>query len=209
MRTETLNAIESYSTFNIPASFTTCLNSVLVNAKTRDRFSLEYISDLLSPDNMYSSLWALDKLRTETSRSYERLVCVGPDQIILIKWLLIHNMVLETTVTSTNDIEGLIANLVIGPKLQRFSNLTQAMYNQTTEDLVINLHEEKADSTWYDAVKPGTTCIIQTSNAKSLDNVNIVDSITELTKVYPMSGLVYAGTLVFPQHKRLMIIGIR
>jgi len=86
--------------------------------------------------------------------------------------------------------------------------------DKTRPDLIINTSSEHFDSMlWFDQIPKGKRVIIQGNNMKHDDHVVYTDSLDKFTKTYPLSNLLYSGTLDFSypdwSFTRFMAIGFK
>jgi len=79
-----------------------------------------------------------------------------------------------------------------------------------TVNCVINTSSEHMDShEWFESIRPGTLCLIQSNDLEIAEHVNIVGSIRELKSKYPLSTVLFAGSKNLDQYTRFMIIGLK
>jgi hypothetical protein len=83
-----------------------------------------------------------------------------------------------------------------------------------TPDLIINTSTEHFDSMeWFDRIRPGTRVILQGNNMPHDDHFIDSASLEDFIAHYPLSKIVYQGSLDFIYPKwsftRYMIIGIK
>lgn len=75
---------------------------------------------------------------------------------------------------------------------------------------VINTSSEHIDSDeWFDNIKSGTLCLIQSNNLDIEEHTNIVKSARDLGTRYPLTTAIFQGTRPFKTYQRFMIIGIK
>lgn len=81
-------------------------------------------------------------------------------------------------------------------------------------DLVINTSAEHfASVDWWHRISTGTRVAIQSNNMQHDDHFNTVNSLDEMLELYPVTQLLYSGSIEFEyselQFTRFMIIGIK
>ena len=74
---------------------------------------------------------------------------------------------------------------------------------------VVNLSSEHMPSDWFEKVKPGTQCVIQSNNLNIEDHINLCYSIEELKQKFPLSSICYENTMKLNVFTRYTISGIK
>jgi hypothetical protein len=77
-------------------------------------------------------------------------------------------------------------------------------------DAVINTSCEHMDTEWFDTADSDQLIIMQTNDSPDFDgHINTCESIEDMQTKYPMSEVIYAGSLTTPAYTRFMQIGYR
>jgi len=73
---------------------------------------------------------------------------------------------------------------------------------------VINtITEHVKGTTWYDRIPSGTLCLFQSNDFPHPDHINIVSSIEELEKKFPLTETYFTGSKYMDPYTRYMTIG--
>ena len=78
-----------------------------------------------------------------------------------------------------------------------------------TPDTIINTSCDHMDaSAWWNGIPEGKLVILQNNNLHGYDDhINVVDSIEQFSEMYPMSELMFSGSLDCTLYTRFMLIG--
>jgi hypothetical protein len=75
---------------------------------------------------------------------------------------------------------------------------------------IINTSSEHMESDqWFENIKPGMLCLIQSNNLDIPEHTNIVASARDLQTKYPLTETLFSGTRPFKTYQRFMSIGIK
>jgi hypothetical protein len=76
--------------------------------------------------------------------------------------------------------------------------------------MVINTSCEHMDNNWFDTAGSNQLIVMQTNNKEEFDgHVNVCYTIKEMQEKYPLSKILYIGSLETPAYTRFMQIGYK
>lgn len=79
-----------------------------------------------------------------------------------------------------------------------------------TPDVVLNTSCEHMDNHWFHTASNTQLIILQTNdNPDYHGHINPCENIQQAVEMYPMKFIIYAGTMVLPDYKRMMLIGYK
>lgn len=78
-----------------------------------------------------------------------------------------------------------------------------------TPDVVINTSCEHMDTEWFHSCATGQLVVMQTNNSDLYDgHINTCASVNEMQEKYPLTEILYAGSMETPAYTRFMQIGV-
>ena len=79
-----------------------------------------------------------------------------------------------------------------------------------TPDTIINTSCEHMDTNWFDTAGSEQLIVMQTNNKEEFDgHINVCYTIEEMQEKYPLSKILYTGSLETPAYTRFMQIGYK
>jgi hypothetical protein len=180
---------------------------ILYDEKINQLLFKNELRDVLSSGQLISKFWLLTQFK-KLPNIKNVLICGGWFGL-LARILYEDNPQLSIT---SLDIDARATAIAYQLLLGRGNAITgdMAQFDYTSYDCIINTSLEHIPSTkqWISLIKPGTYCIVQSNNAKTIDgHINCHNSIQHLKDDLKLSEYLYADEIEFPMYTRYMVIG--
>lgn len=170
--------------------------------------SLSEIRDAFRIDQIKGKAWMLDQLKDVDRRSNVLVVGSWFGFTSLCLFREGFNLITETD----PDVRLADFSMHLNRENRSFRHLTYDVneLDLSSFDLIINTScEHIDDDNWFDKISLGSFVLLQSTNFKSADHVNTVESLEEMKSKYPLD-YTYTGTIVFnPSFSRFMVCGIK
>jgi hypothetical protein len=77
-------------------------------------------------------------------------------------------------------------------------------------DTIINTSCEHTGPGWFDSIPKGKFVVLQSNDfLDGAGHINCMADLEEFKETYPLSAILYDGSMTFPKYKRFMIMGVK